>query len=54
MIIVSYLENHDACVRQSTLIGLSYTRVLTDEEQAELNELTEAINKFQDEILNFE
>ena len=51
MKITTYLENHDAYIRIREL----ESKHLTDEEKTELDELEEAIQIFEDEVLlNFE
>ena len=54
MVITSYLENFESVSRRNDLVEISFTRVLTENERVELDELTGAILEFEDKILNFD
>ena len=51
MKILTLIANHDAHERKNTLIEISMTRVLTEKEREELDQLIGEIDEFEEGLL---
>lgn len=54
MEIITYLENRNYCKRKNELLKICTTRVLTEKERIELDQLITDTLKFQDKLINFD